>query len=252
MTTELRGRNIVICGAASGIGAAAVQGLSDRGATVAAVYHHTAPPASLERAARWYQCDVSQKADVDALFERIAVDLGHIDALIQPAGTWRGALPEAADEEHIDFLLSVNLKSTIYTNQAAFRHMRERGGRIVNFGSVEGIEGRPESPVYAASKAAVQAWTRSVARAWGRHNITVNAIAPVMHTALFGLARAQLTPDQLEAMDRDIAARIPIGGKFGEPLRDCVPMLAFLVGEGAQFITGQLFCVDGGLHMMSA
>jgi 3-oxoacyl-[acyl-carrier protein] reductase len=252
MTTELAGRRVIICGAAGGIGAAAVRGFLDRGAAVAAVYNTSPPPADLAGATRWYQCDVSKKRAVDALFDQIAKDLGGIDALIQPAGTWRAMPPEDANEENIDFLLSVNFKSTVFTNQAAFRHMKERGGRIVNFGSVEGVEGSPVSPVYAATRAAVQAWTRSAARAWGKYHINVNAIAPIMHTGLYEYALTRMTGEQLAAHDKDLAARIPIDGKFGQPLRDCVPMLAFLAGEGSRYVTGQLIAVDGGMMMMGA
>ncbi len=253
MRTELAGCRAVICGAAGGIGSAAVHGFLDRGAAVAAVYHGSPPPADLAGATRWYQCDVSKKPAVDALFEQIAKDLGGIDALIQPAGTWRAMPPENADEEQIDFLVSANFKSTVFTNQAAFRHMKQRGGRIVNFGSIEGVEGGGAvSPVYAATRAAVQAWTRSAARAWGKYHINVNAIAPIMHTGLYEYARTRMTDELLAAHDKDLAARIPIDGKFGQPLRDCVPMLAFLAGEGSRYITGQLIAVDGGMMMMGA
>lgn len=253
MDSELARRKVIICGAAGGIGAAAVRGFIDRGATVAALYHNSAPPAELAAEARWYQCDVSKKEAVDATFDQIAKELGGIDALIQPAGTWRPMPPEMADEEHIDFLVSANFKSTVFTNQAAFRHMKERGGRIVNFGSIEGVEGGGAmSPVYASTRAAVQAWTRSAAKAWGKHHINVNAIAPVMHTGLYEFSRSRMSPEQLVAHDKSLADRIPIDGKFGQPLRDCVPLLAFLAGEGSRYITGQLIAVDGGMMMMGA
>jgi sugar phosphate isomerase/epimerase len=116
--------------------------------------------------------------------------------------------PEIADEEHIDFLISVNFKSTVFTNQAAFRHMKERGGRIVNFGSIEGVEGTVGSPVYAATRGAVQAWTRSAARAWGKHHINVNAIAPIMHTKLHEYSRTVMSEAQLAALDKSLADRI--------------------------------------------
>lgn len=252
MTTELAGCRAVICGAAGGIGAAAVRGFLDRGAAVAAVYHNS-PPADLAGATHWYQCDVTKKAAVDALFDDIAKDFGGIDALIQTAGTWRPMPPELADDEHIDFLLAANFKSTVFTNQAAFRHMKERGGRIVNFGSIEGVEGGGGiSPVYASTRAAVQAWTRSTARAWGKYHINVNAIAPIMHTGLYEYALKRMTGEQVAAHQKELATRIPIDGKFGQPLRDCVPMLAFLAGEGSRYITGQLIAVDGGMMMMGA
>lgn len=130
--------------------------------------------------------------------------------------------------------------------------MKDHGGRIINFGSIEGVEGNPISAVYAATRGAVQAWTRSAARAWGQHAITVNAIAPVMHTALYEFALTQMDDDRRAAHQRDLAQRIPITGKFGEPLRDCVPLLAFLASEGSGFITGQLIPVDGGMMMVGA
>jgi len=249
---NLHGRTIVVCGAAGGIGAATVRGFVDRGATVAGVFHTSAPADDLKTIARWYQADLSQKAQVDQCFDRIAADLGGMDALIQPAGTWRPDAPEAVREDQIDFLMAVNFKSTVFTNQAAFRHMKDRGGRIVNFGSVEGVEGSPHSSIYAASRAAIQAWTRSVARAWGRYGVNVNVIAPFIYTPLFEAAEAQMDDAQRTALAAEMAARIPIDGKAGDPLRDCVPALAFLASEGSRFITGQLISVDGGFRMLGA
>lgn len=249
---SLQGRTVVVCGAAGGIGAAAVRGFVDRGASVAGVYNNTAPAENLMGIARWYQADLSRKARVDECFDRIAADLGGMDALIQPAGTWRPGAPEAVGDDEIDFLVAVNFKSTVFTNQAAFRHMKDKGGRIVNFGSVEGVEGSAISGVYASTRAAVHAWTRSAARAWGQYGINVNAIAPFIHTPLFEAATAQMDEAQRTAMAAELAVRIPIDGKPGDPLRDCVPLLAFLAGKESRFITGQLISVDGGFRMLGA
>lgn len=252
VTKELSGRRVVICGAAGGIGAAAVRGFVERGAVVAALYNTTPPTPDLADLALWRQCDLADKAAVDQVFDEVVESLGGLDVLIQPAGTWRAALPESAEESEIDFLINANLKSTIFTNQAAFRHMKAGGGRIVNFGSIEGVDGSPMSSVYAATRGAVQAWTRSAARAWGQHGINVNAIAPIMHTALYEYALTQMDEGRRINHERELAQRIPIGGKFGDPLRDCVPVLAFLASEGSRFITGQLIPVDGGMMMVGA
>jgi NAD(P)-dependent dehydrogenase (short-subunit alcohol dehydrogenase family) len=249
---RLEGRRVVVCGAAGGIGAAAVQELHGRGARVAAIFNSTPPAEHLAGLARWYQGDLSDKAAVDSLFDEIARDLGGIDALIQPAGTWREGTPEDADEAQIDFLVGMNFKSTVFTNQAAHRHMQGKGGSIVNFGSVEGVEGAPRSAVYAATRGAVHAWTRSAARAWGPDGITVNAIAPIMMTPLTERAFATMSPAEQEGMAAALREKIPIGGKFGNPLRDCAPVLAFLVSPDSHFITGQLISVDGGFRMLGA
>lgn len=250
---DLTGVRVIVCGAAGGIGAGAVRDLSARGAKVAAIYNNTPPADDLGAVARWYQGDLTRKAAVDDLFDTIVADLGGIDALVQPAGTWRMGRPEAADDELLDFLFATNVKSTIFTNQAAWRHMKAGGGgRIVNFGSVEGMEGSAQSTVYATTRGAVHAWTRSAALAWGADNVTVNAIAPFMMTPLFAAAQAQMTPEKLAAMASDMRRRVPIGGMPGDPLRDCAPVVAFLVSPDSHFITGQLIPVDGGYRMVGA
>jgi 3-oxoacyl-[acyl-carrier protein] reductase len=250
--SDVAGLRIVVCGAAGGIGSAAVAGFAADGARVVGMYNRTPPPAELADQADWIACDLADPDAVNAAFDQAAALLGGLDVLIQGAGTWRGGAPETVTADQIDFLLSVNLKTTIYTNQAAFRLMQRDGGRIVNFGSSEGVSGNANSPIYAATRGAVHAWTRSVAKAWGRHRINVNSVAPAMHTELAEALLRQFDPDQRAAFEAALRQRIPIDGKLGEPRRDLYPMLRLLAGPGGRFITGQLLPVDGGLIMVGA
>lgn len=130
--------------------------------------------------------------------------------------------------------------------------MGEAGGRIINFGSSEGVMGSPMSAVYAASKAAVASWTRSAAKSWAARRITVNALAPAVETPGAQRLRDFLGPDLLPLIEQQLQASIPLGGKLGDPAADLGPVLVFLAGDGARFITGQLIAVDGGLMMLGA
>ena len=249
---SIEGRRIIVTGAAGGIGAGVTAGLAKRGAKLGAIFLKTPPSAELEGAALWKACDLTDKNSVDDCFQSLATELGGLDALINVAGLWRGGPADMVDDAQIDFLIGANLKTAIFTNQAAFALMKENGGRIVNFGSVEGVDGNVESPAYAAAKAAVHGWTRSAARSWARYGITVNCLAPAMHTPVYDRIRASMSPEQLEQHDAEMRMRIPIGGRLGNPEIDCTPMLAFLASQNSHFVTGQLLAVDGGLRMMGA
>ena len=149
-------------------------------------------------------------------------------------------------------MLGVNLMGTVFANQAAFRHMRERGGQIVNFGSGGAVRGQAGSAHYAASNGAVHAFTRTVAQEWAAHRVTVNAVAPgawtPMYDAYLGRMPEEVRARALEAMRHTV----PLGGKLGDPERDIAPVLVFLASEAAHFMTGQLLAVDGGRVMLGA
>lgn len=179
VTQPLDGRRILVTGGATGIGAAAVAVLSAAGADVAATYHRTPPPDGL--AAGWLQCDVRDADAVTAMVQQAARQPGGLDVLVNAAGLWQAGIPGYVGADDISFLLDTNVKATILTNQAAYAVMKEqdpKGGRIINFGSSEAVMGSPISAVYAAIKGAVQAWTRSAAKAWASDHITVNSLAP--------------------------------------------------------------------------
>ena len=247
--SSLAGRRILITGGATGIGAAAVWVLHDAGARVVATYHRTAPAADVAPVT-WLQCDVRDANSVDAAFRGAVQDLGGLDVLVNAAGLWQAGVPGQITGDEIDFLLETNVKGTILTNQAAHAVMRESGGRIINFGSAEAVVGSPISAVYAATKGAVQAWTRSAAKAWGADRVTVNALAPAVQTPGADRLREFLGPDAAAFIDQQMRLSIPLGGKLGDPASDLGPVLVFLAGDGAGFITGQLIPVDGGLAMV--
>jgi 3-oxoacyl-[acyl-carrier protein] reductase len=245
----LEGRRILVTGAATGIGAAAVRVLHAAGARVAATYHRTTP-ADDAPDVTWLQCDVRDTESVDTAVDSAATALGGLDVLVNAAGLWQPGVPGSITSDEIDFLLATNVKATVLTNQAAHRVMREKGGQIINFGSAEAVMGSPIAAVYAATKGAVQAWTRSAAKAWGADRVTVNALAPAVQTAGADRLRDFLGPDIAPFIDQQMKLSIPLGGKLGDPTDDLGPVLVFLASAGARFITGQLIPVDGGLAMV--
>jgi 3-oxoacyl-[acyl-carrier protein] reductase len=250
VSAPLEGKRILVTGGATGIGAASVDVLRAAGAEVVATYHSTPPPDDLK--ATWLQCDVRDPAMVTETFRQTVDALGGLDVLIHAAGIWQAGIPGHIDAEALDFVLDTNLKSTVYTNQAAHAAMQTHGGRIINLGSAEGVMGSPISASYAAAKAGIHAWTRSAAKVWASANITVNALAPAMDTPGADRLRSFLGPDAAPFLDQQLQASIPLGGKLGDPARDLGPMLVFLAGDGSHFITGQLLAVDGGLMMLGA
>jgi 3-oxoacyl-[acyl-carrier protein] reductase len=245
----LEGRRILVTGAATGIGAAAVRVLHAAGARVAATYHRTAPAGDAPDVA-WLQCDVRDAESVDNAFAGAVRELGGLDVLVNAAGLWQPGVPGQITSAEIDFLLATNVRATILTNQAAHALMRENGGQIINFGSAEAVMGSPMAAVYAATKGAVQAWTRSAAKAWGGERVTVNALAPAVQTPGADRLRDFLGPDVAPFIDQQMKLSIPLGGKLGDPTDDLGPVLVFLASAGARFITGQLIPVDGGLAMV--
>jgi NAD(P)-dependent dehydrogenase (short-subunit alcohol dehydrogenase family) len=179
--------------------------------------------------------------------------LGGLDVLLHAAGLWQPGIPGQITGDDIDFLLATNIKATIFTNQAAYAVMRRNGGgRIINFGSGEAVMGSPISAVYAATKGAVAAWTRSIAKAWAAEKVSAIALAPAVQTPGADRLREFLGPAAAGFIDEEIKKTIPLGGALGDPVEDLGPALVFFCSEGSHFMTGQLVAVDGGLVMLGA
>lgn len=253
----LRDRKTIVTGGASGIGAATVRAYAREGARVAVLDlddeggRRVAAEAT-ERGGQvtYHQCDVKRRQGVFETFAGVATQLGGLDVLVHAAGVERGTPAEEIADDEWDLVFDVNVKGTLFTNQAAFQHMHKRGGRIINFGSGAGIRGQRGSAHYAAAKAAVMAWTRTVAQEWARHNITVNSIVPAIWTPMYDAHRGRMSAGELALHDAQMKHIVPLGGRLGDAERDLAPVMVFLAGEGARFITGQAIAVDGGMVML--
>jgi NAD(P)-dependent dehydrogenase (short-subunit alcohol dehydrogenase family) len=252
------GKRVIVTGSSYGIGARLVAALVADGASVASMARSVdlGESAAAELSAkgpgsiRFYRCDVSDRAQVKAAFAAAVEAMGGLDALVDVAGVENGGLPETESDESWDETFAVNAKGSFITNQEAFPYLKAAGGgAILNFGSGAGVSGLALAPSYSASKAAIMGWTRSAAMAWGQHGITVNVVNPLVWTPMYGEFRSRLSPEQLKAHDEDMARRVFIGGKLGDIDRDLVPVLMFLLSDGARFITGQIINVDGGIVM---
>jgi NAD(P)-dependent dehydrogenase (short-subunit alcohol dehydrogenase family) len=258
MTDPLAGVRVIVTGGASGMGAGTVRAFAAHGAHVVSLDIQAGPGTEIaEKAtaagpgqASFVVADVSEKASVDAAFTAATAALGGLDVLVHAAGIAPGAPAESIAVEDWDNVLAVNARGTFLTNQAAFRYLRESGGRIINFASAAGVIGLRNKAHYSASKGAVVAWTRTVAKEWGEHGITVNMVAPAISTPMYAKTRSLMTEEQLAALDATLRAEMPIDGELGDIDRDLVPLLVFLAGPGARFITGQIFAVDGGVLMV--
>ncbi|MCS7190620.1 MAG: 3-oxoacyl-[acyl-carrier-protein] reductase [Fimbriimonadales bacterium] len=246
MTISLEGRVALVTGAGRGIGRAVALALAQAGAQVA-VLSRTETNAqetahAIEQAggqAIAFSGDVADTATVENSVDQILKYWERLDIVVNNAGITRDTLLLRMKDEDWDAVLQTNLRGAFLCSRAALKPMmRQRWGRIVNISSVVGLTGNAGQANYAASKAALIAFTKTVALEMGSRNITCNAIAP-------GLIETDMTQTLPEQVRAHALQRIPLG-RFGTPEEIAYGVL-FLCSEFASYITGQVFVIDGGL-----
>ncbi len=244
----MQGRVALVTGAASGMGRAAALGLAKQGCHVACVdINGPGVEAAAQeargrgtRASAW-PVDVSRSAELPGVVAEVERALGPIDCLLHFAGLWDGTGPDELTEAQWDRILAVNLKGTFFLCQAVARGMKaRRAGRMVLIASdaarVGGVQGGPH---YVASKGGVIALTRSLAKHFGPHGITVNAINP-------GVVETPMTRSWPRPVMEGVIQRTPLG-RLGTP-EDIADVAIFLVSDAARYMTGEIVEVNGGQY----
>jgi 3-oxoacyl-[acyl-carrier protein] reductase len=244
-----RDRVAIVTGGGRGIGRAVALRLAAEGANVAISYRSNDDAAQETAEAvreagvecEVFKGDVASPEDVQVLFEGVSDAFGRLDILVNNAGVTRDNLIMRMKEEEFDEVLRTNLGGTYLCTRAALRPMiRARWGRIVNVSSVVGLVGNAGQANYAASKAGIIGFTKSVAREVAQRGITANAVAP-------GYVETELTGRLPENVKEAIRTQVPMG-RFGEA-EEVAEVVTFLAGEGAGYVTGQTIAVDGGMTM---
>ena len=245
----MEGRVALVTGGGRGIGRAIAARLAKGSAKVAISYRANdaaaEETANLVRAAgaecELFKGDVASPEDVEVLVDGIGEAFGAVEILVNNAGTTRDNILLRMKDAEFDEVLATNLKGTYLCTRAVLRGMvRARWGRIVNVSSVVGLLGNAGQANYAASKAGIIGFTKSVAREVAGRGITANAVAP-------GYVETELTGSLPESIKEQILGQVPVG-RFGE-LEEVAEVVAFLASDSAAYITGQTIAVDGGMVM---
>ena len=246
---SIDGKVALITGGSRGIGRAIALRLAREGTKVAINYKTN------DSAAQWVidavtemggeamavAADVSQGAAVEAMVKRVVDSWGSIDILVNNAGVIHDSLLMRMTEEVWDEVVNTNLKGAYNCTKAVLRFMvRQRWGRVINVVSVVGLEGNPGQSNYAASKAGIIAFSRSIAKEVASRNITVNAVAP-------GYIATEIVADLAPEFKDLILSRIP-QNRFGT-VEDVANMVGYLAAEEAGYITGEVIRVDGGIEL---
>jgi 3-oxoacyl-[acyl-carrier protein] reductase len=236
---------VVITGGAQGIGKEIALHFALSGAKIAildvndAVLEAAVKELSSHTQACGYKVDVTKMADVVTVFNKIIDNFGRVDILVNNAGITRDNLLLRISENDWDVVINVNLKGAFNCLKAVVKPMvKQRYGKIVNISSVIGIMGNPGQINYAASKAGLIGITKTLAKELGSRNICVNAVAP-------GYIKTAMTDKLSETVKEEMFKRIPMG-RFGEP-KDVAKAVLFLASGEADYVTGQVLVVDGGL-----
>lgn len=247
MINQLQGKTAFVTGASRGIGHAIARKFAAAGANV--VFTHLASDAqgqvlaeelrTLGGEVRVYRSDAADFTAVASLVQEVVREFGRLDVLVNNAGITRDGLLLRMDEQAWDEVLRVNLKSCFNTVRAATStFLKQRSGAIINISSVVGIKGNAGQANYAASKAGIIGFTKSVALELGARNIRSNAIAP-------GFIETAMTQDLDETVKKDWERGIPLR-RMGLP-EDVANCALFLASEASSYITGQVIQVDGGM-----
>ena len=246
---SMKGRTAIVTGGSRGIGRAICLELARRGANV--VFSYAGNTAAAEDTLAQLQAmgvkaialqgNVADAQAAKALVDAAVKELGSLDILVNNAGITRDGLAMTLKEEDFDAVVATNLKGAFLCAKAAARPMmRARYGRIVNLTSVVALRGNPGQVNYCASKAGLIGMTKSLAKELGSRGITVNAVAP-------GYIQTDMTADMPDAAKEAMLATIPLS-RPGQP-EDVARAVAFLAGDEAAYITGQVLQVDGGMGM---
>ena len=247
MEADLRGKVALVTGGSRGIGAAVVETLLRDAATV---YYLSRSPAEtqaeLERqaadngaAVHWRQTDVTDEAATVAVIDAIVREHGRLDVLVNNAGITRDGLVMRMKSADWDAVLRANLTATFVTCRQVVRTMlRARSGSIINVSSVSALRGNPGQTNYAASKAGIIGFSKSLAREVAGRGVRVNVVAP-------GYIDTDMTRSMSEPIRKAVIDMIPL--KRTGTVADVAELISFLAGERASYITGQVIQVDGGL-----
>lgn len=262
MEKALAGKVALVTGAGRGIGRAIALAYGAAGAKVAVV---SRTPATVEAVAKEIRdaggeaigiaCDVGKRDEVFAAVQKTVDAFGGLNIVVNNAqgfGTEDNPQPstvfvacEDTNEDEWDYTFRTGATASLWFMKAAFPHMKAAGyGRIINFASSSGQIGFEGNTCYNVTKEAIRGLSRTAAREWGQHGITVNIINPALETRAFD-AWKSARPDFVEALKEKIPMR-----RLGEPERDAGPLAVFIAGEGASYITGQTFMLEGGMHTL--
>ncbi|MCH8849808.1 MAG: 3-oxoacyl-[acyl-carrier-protein] reductase [Chloroflexi bacterium] len=246
---DLAGKSALVTGGSRGIGRAISLALADRGAHVAVNYVTNAQAAAevvqqIEGGggrALAIQGDVSNAEDARRLVDETIRAFEGLDILVNNAGLTQDNLLLRMSEESWDRVMEVDLRGAYLCTKAALRPMiRRRWGRIVNIASVAGLVGNAGQANYAAAKAGLIGFTKSIAKEVASRQVTANAIAP-------GLVRTEMTAHLTEAQEQAVLQLVPLG-RAAKP-EDIAPAVVYLASEEASYVTGTVIAVDGGLVM---
>ena len=246
MEKLLQGEVALVTGASRGIGAAIADELAARGATVIGTATSDAGATAIgERLAasggHGRRLDVNEAGAIEALVEAVGKEIGAISILVNNAGITRDNLLMRMKDEDWQAIIDTNLTSVFRSCKAVMRGMmKARRGRIVNIASVIGVTGNAGQANYAAAKAGIIAFSKSLAKEIGSRGVTVNVVAP-------GFIATDMTRDLPEASKEALVQQIALG-RLGEP-SDIAQAVAFLAGPAASYITGETLHVNGGMYM---
>ena len=245
-TQPLHGEIALVTGASRGIGAAIADELAARGATVIGTATSESGAAAINerlaaRGGAGRVLDVTQLGAIETLIDAIATDFAPVSILVNNAGITRDNLLMRMKDEDWQAILDTNLSSVFRSSKAVLRGMmKARRGRIVNIASVIGVTGNAGQSNYAAAKAGIIAFGKSLAKEIGSRGITVNTVAP-------GFIDTDMTKGLPDASREALLGQIALG-RLGEPA-DIARAVAFLAGPNAAYITGETLHVNGGMYM---